>query len=210
MGLGAGVNQGLSPLTRGNQHRNSLLTIGNGPIPAHAGEPSLRCLSFFVLGAYPRSRGGTSAIAPSGQALWGLSPLTRGNHCTTHTEHPGPGPIPAHAGEPLPSRTRYQPPWAYPRSRGGTHPEKRASWLRRGLSPLTRGNHVVMNLDNGFPGPIPAHAGEPSVVSKHMPGSRAYPRSRGGTRSQRRQLIFALGLSPLTRGNHRRLSPFLV
>ena len=70
----------------------------------------------------------------------GLSPLTRGNLLEEPLATDVPGPIPAHAGQPLPIAWLMLLLRAYPRSRGAT-----AIWAalyikRKGLSPLTRGN----------------------------------------------------------------------
>ena len=53
-----------------------------------------------ITGAYPRSRGGTETIREVRMAIWGLSPLTRGNRYTIAKSGATGGPIPAHAGEP--------------------------------------------------------------------------------------------------------------
>ena len=76
---------------------------------------------------------------------------------------PGVGPIPAHAGEPGCQRPPACPPWAYPRSRGGTGDACNAAHRVGGLSPLTRGNlNDTESIVAGL-GPIPAHAGEPRM-----------------------------------------------
>ena len=115
------------------------------------------------------------------------------------------GPIPARAGEPSIQTPCWHSREAYPRSRGGTS-ACRLGWpAGSGLSPLARGN-LKMAREVGYPlGPIPARAGEPkSKVNKDVMGW-AYPRSRGGTRSQNQWLSSLGGLSPLARGNLRAL-----
>ena len=131
---------GLSPLTRGNHELKAAIDTGRGPIPAHAGEPLGKCGDFFEIGAYPRSRGGTSRNACSALAVWGLSPLTRGNRLHCQRSRQCSGPIPAHAGEPTTNRFSSSRRRAYPRSRGGTSLDPCGIWLHSGLSPLTRGN----------------------------------------------------------------------
>ena len=131
----------------------------------------------------------------------GLSPLTRGNRRHRPQQHPEPGPIPAHAGEPITKRNWRTSQRAYPRSRGGTIIGKISIDLILGLSPLTRGNQGCGIPAPSVRGPIPAHAGEPTPPRWTRATSWAYPRSRGGT-----SLICAgrrskTGLSPLTRGN---------
>ena len=131
----------------------------------------------------------------------GLSPLTRGNldRWTGHT--PPPGPIPAHAGEPLHGTLQLTTAWAYPRSRGGTRPGPTGCIPLPGLSPLTRGNLTQRIAREKSIGPIPAHAGEPGSHNFNQSMARAYPRSRGGTSSCSCVGTVGGGLSPLTRGN---------
>ena len=114
------VDQGLSPLTRGNLRHLTRITVVTGPIPAHAGEPSWSRQSGVTGGAYPRSRGGTRRRLAQRGNQQGLSPLTRGNLCASPAPATTPGPIPAHAGEPRSSCSISSKPRAYPRSRGGT------------------------------------------------------------------------------------------
>ena len=151
--------------------------------------------------AYPRSRGGTYASRTRRRGHQGLSPLTRGNRQHRNERSLQPGPIPAHAGEPLRLAYLRACSGAYPRSRGGTC-GARAGWeAGYGLSPLTRGNHRCRACPLGCRGPIPAHAGEPRCRSGVARRRRAYPRSRGGTVMIFCARLPAAGLSPLTRGN---------
>ena len=53
-------HQGLSPLARGNLPLVANILFPIGPIPARAGEPFRLIEANGILGAYPRSRGGTS------------------------------------------------------------------------------------------------------------------------------------------------------
>ena len=73
-----------------------------------------------------------------------------------------------------------------------------------GLSPRTRGNQPLAAVADLAVGPIPADAGEPARSSISTSGDRAYPRGRGGTRHHRTRSKRGPGLSPRTRGNHRR------
>ena len=96
--------KGLSPLTRGNRFFNRSGAAFLGPIPAHAGEPQHCAWLIPAPWAYPRSRGGTGHGETKATALWGLSPLTRGNRPIEAVTTIELGPIPAHAGEPEPFR----------------------------------------------------------------------------------------------------------
>ena len=73
-----------------------------------------------------------------------------------------------------------------------------------GLSPLTRGNLRQPSSDPDNLGPIPAHAGEPPRPNPLSASVGAYPRSRGGTGSEIWASYNPEGLSPLTRGNHKK------
>ena len=154
---------GLSPLTRGNLDPGREDQETRGPIPAHAGEPVGLIREAARLGAYPRSRGGTTPRPARPFAARGLSPLTRGNLWDESKCWRSGGPIPAHAGEPRPLVTSSKTTGAYPRSRGGTRSAEYKTQRDDGLSPLTRGNHFPSARKPSPGGPIPAHAGEPLV-----------------------------------------------
>ena len=134
------VDEGLSPLARGNRWlcRDSLASVG--PIPAGAGEPSSTRQRQDAAGAYPRSRGGTPYAPARRQRLRGLSPLSRGNLNHAQAAVLAAGPIPARAGEPFGGLFFRRAGRAYPRSRGGTSITRGAMVARTGLSPLARGN----------------------------------------------------------------------
>ena len=99
-GIPHGLDQGLSPLARGNLDDGAKVDIGSRPIPACAGQPyRLFCL-LIELKAYPRLRGATPAIAAG----------------TVENK----GPIPACAGQPTCLNPNGFKHWAYPRLRGAT------------------------------------------------------------------------------------------
>ena len=91
----------------------------------------------------------------------GLSPLTRGNRAVHGIKLKLRGPIPAHAGQPLPGLKGWVLTRAYPRSRGATCWGYARTSRAVGLSPLTRGNPSQQELAEARLGPIPAHAGQP-------------------------------------------------
>ena len=194
-------SSGLSPLTRGNRHRAGGGILPVGPIPAHAGQPRPSCAAVWSRRAYPRSRGATHANRNELGCPAGLSPLTRGNHARLRGRQPGRGPIPAHAGQPAGRPPPCCSPRAYPRSRGATPMRHIVPTLGSGLSPLTRGNRGQRQGMGIVPGPIPAHAGQPRPAAASRRRGRAYPRSRGATRSAVTERWRLTGLSPLTRGN---------
>ena len=194
---------GLSPLTRGNQQHCGSDRAGAGPIPAHAGQPGSVRSPSDRRGAYPRSRGATRSRSAVISAVLGLSPLTRGNRPSWRADRFGSGPIPAHAGQPSTTSGARRLMWAYPRSRGATGAVVGNRHVRRGLSPLTRGNLGLPSAVRERRGPIPAHAGQPRPARHAHLRCRAYPRSRGATAVRVRERGRFRGLSPLTRGNLR-------
>ena len=151
--------------------------------------------------AYPRSRGATSMVEIEGRAPSGLSPLTRGNRGVWCRRAAGPGPIPAHAGQPAGTTSPATSARAYPRSRGATAQSATLSGRCPGLSPLTRGNHTRRGTGIRVFGPIPAHAGQPEKEGPHQRARGAYPRSLGATDPAVQDGRPESGLSPLTRGN---------
>ena len=152
-------------------------------------------------GAYPRSRGGTTPVAAVAYWNEGLSPLARGNLAPPSDLDLSQGPIPARAGEPQSPESLCRNTGAYPRSRGGTTPSRFGRRCYRGLSPLARGNRSKNQARTAPKGPIPARAGEPPTMFGGNGTTRAYPRSRGGTRALRYFASTPRGLSPLARGN---------
>ena len=170
-------------------------------IPAHAGQPGQAFPDGCLAEAYPRSRGATVAAPCIAADARGLSPLTRGNPAWLSPAADMAGPIPAHAGQPqCPARSTPRT-WAYPRSRGATRPVYLVYLNDEGLSPLTRGNHLRQRAGVFNPGPIPAHAGQPTRRFVAPMARWAYPRSRGATGSRGTVTLLSMGLSPLTRGN---------
>ncbi len=193
--------EGLSPLARGNLRRRHARQPHRRPIPARAGQPSISPSRPAFARAYPRSRGATFLWPAATRALWGLSPLARGNHRRPEPPPVGHGPIPARAGQPRSIRSPRPEYGAYPRSRGATSVRARPESFALGLSPLARGNRLVARQGHPGAGPIPARAGQPYDAACHRTDHGAYPRSRGATFSRMPRRSAACGLSPLARGN---------
>ncbi len=155
----------------------------------------------FLNGAYPRSRGATHGAATLAHRYQGLSPLARGNLAKRTVQTPLRGPIPARAGQPVPSLDRDGMTWAYPRSRGATSALGVSAWAPEGLSPLARGNRHRQGCSSSSAGPIPARAGQPNPYASDSSRDKAYPRSRGATGMRSCTGREGSGLSPLARGN---------
>ncbi len=172
-----------------------------GPIPAHAGQPGQVIFSGGRLWAYPRARGATPVRFISVASRSGLSPRTRGNHPRRTDAWPRSGPIPAHAGQPGWAGKAIPPFRAYPRARGATIFTPILASTSEGLSPRTRGNPLGRAALPDRDGPIPAHAGQPTLHDPITYTFTAYPRARGATYEDACNLAPSLGLSPRTRGN---------
>ena len=172
-----------------------------GPIPARTGQPQRSRRSPGSSRAYPRSHGATRARCRASTEFWGLSPLARGNRLHLHHGHLGRGPIPARTGQPVVSATTEVINRAYPRSHGATPTRPAKSFLKRGLSPLARGNQLFTSRGVNVKGPIPARTGQPPSSCKPSGMAVAYPRSHGATISASVKLPCISGLSPLARGN---------
>ncbi len=193
--------RGPSPLTRGNPLDLGRAAPLDGPIPAHAGQPTSSRHPGWLQGAHPRSRGATTCACSSATYRAGPSPLTRGNHDSRCASRTPLGPIPAHAGQPTSTSCGPMKARAHPRSRGATTAAIGRVTSATGPSPLTRGNRQSLPAPAHRWGPIPAHAGQPWTASTRRLKTRAHPRSRGATSMQGAPMSAALGPSPLTRGN---------
>ncbi len=192
---------GLSPRMRGNPTPLQEKALLLGPIPAHAGEPSIRLLLCPCFRAYPRACGGTPTYPQVARLLGGLSPRMRGNLLARKPQRNPVGPIPAHAGEPGKRIRGYGRMKAYPRACGGTVLVLARAGIIPGLSPRMRGNQISRITNAYLFGPIPAHAGEPQSELPASRGKWAYPRACGGTTVSDNVESRRVGLSPRMRGN---------
>ena len=73
---------GLSPPTRGSRVPNLNGVRDPGSIPAHAGKPASDSRCSAPTGVYPRPRGEAGRRGAVGDDAGGLSPPTRGSHCS--------------------------------------------------------------------------------------------------------------------------------
>ena len=192
---------GLSPRRRGNLLPVIHDWLLGGPIPAKAGEPSLKKRLAGFRGAYPREGGGTIHSEAADAFRQGRSPRRRGNQPGQGRLYSYDGPIPAKAGEPSQQHGQFGLDWAYPREGGGTMWLEYVASESWGLSPRRRGNPKKPVIANFFYGPIPAKAGEPCVFWAPSRKRRAYPREGGGTEQRGQFFCIHGGLSPRRRGN---------
>ncbi len=96
-----GRGLGPSPRTRGSPDKASVITVNEGSIPAHAGEPSKRTRPTRRPAVHPRARGGALRVRILTLVALGPSPRTRGSRYELAALPSSHGSIPAHAGEPM-------------------------------------------------------------------------------------------------------------
>ena len=145
--------------------------------------------------------GGTHTSAPCDAVAQGLSPRVRGNRLHRESRAVQTGSIPACAGEPHYRRPPRSPQAVYPRVCGGTTSADDDVVYCMGLSPRVRGNLWFLGSVAGFPGSIPACAGEPAAGAADSAAHTVYPRVCGGTSQSVARRRAVVGLSPRVRGN---------
>ncbi len=192
---------GLSPHARGNRNSRLVELRTGRSIPARAGQPSWRRLTWPGVRVYPRTRGATAQTWRARRWGTGLSPHARGNPADIPFTRARMGSIPARAGQPCPGPRRLVLRGVYPRTRGATAETRCSVVSSWGLSPHARGNHLIARHSGGTSGSIPARAGQPRSPSSCSGSARVYPRTRGATEYTSAAEIDKLGLSPHARGN---------
>ena len=147
--------------------------------------------------------GGTTCPARRSLPPNGLSPRVRGNPTSRMADALDKRSIPACAGEPYKSWSKYSGIGVYPRVCGGTDAGAGDGVAVLGLSPRVRGNprlHVSIRFRRRS---IPACAGEPPMTMPIATTMKVYPRVCGGTISVSGIHWHIRGLSPRVRGNPR-------
>ena len=196
------VLTGLSPRVRGNlPDELAGVELGDGSIPACAGEPDMFGRFHAVLTVYPRVCGGTCPNALTGRSPYGLSPRVRGNLPRRVSQLRRQRSIPACAGEPSLWRKDGVAVKVYPRVCGGTKADVNKTAAVEGLSPRVRGNLAKPLRKVGRVRSIPACAGEPRAKPPFPGSTQVYPRVCGGTCNDQLRVEQRIGLSPRVRGN---------
>ncbi len=171
---------GLSPLSRGTLINATGICYASRFIPALAGNTNAKPIPPRPFSVYPRSRGEHADHPSHKSSLSRFIPALAGN---THSVWP---------------RGIFGP--VYPRSRGEHGSSDFWGWALGGLSPLSRGTHVLITASSGIWRFIPALAGNTAVGNLPPTYKPVYPRSRGEHASLSSFLGIAYGLSPLSRG----------
>ena len=192
---------GLSPRVRGNRVGEQPVQVGQGSIPACAGEPCLRPSGLMTSWVYPRVCGGTPHRGDAQPRGAGLSPRVRGNLHAFFAEFLAGRSIPACAGEPPPGRICASRQRVYPRVCGGTRRRCGRCGCMTGLSPRVRGNRGQQQRRVTGERSIPACAGEPRRFGAPGCWRTVYPRVCGGTTAPDGAAAQTSGLSPRVRGN---------
>ena len=171
---------GLSPRLRGNLSRGDKHRANGRSIPAPAGEPMTTTDIAIWSRVYPRACGGTCPSASCCVNGIGLSPRLRGNLFYPYHKCAGMRSIPAPAGEPGHQSGNVHLTSVYPRACGGTGGCAALADLDDGLSPRLRGNHLDSKRGSLCGRSIPAPAGEPPSLERHILRlSGLSPRLRG-------------------------------
>ena len=203
------VAVGSSPLARGLPQRVSTLAHEIGIIPARAGFTLVRGYRRSEGQDHPRSRG----VYPEERASWsatlGSSPLARGLPRGEGVVVGDPGIIPARAGFTPSLDPGARVAADHPRSRGVYGCGTWVAQYAGGSSPLARGLPGAEGSPRDSLRIIPARAGF-TRCGRPPPERRAdHPRSRGVYASSRRIVAAPGGSSPLARGLHHMLLPFV-
>ena len=130
----------------------------------------------------------------------GLSPPTRGIHCSPSLRPCRLRSIPAYAGDPAYTGGSLGRCQVYPRLRGGSRGGRAGRCQCGGLSPPTRGIPRPERRIRSHPRSIPAYAGDPLRDARAGCDRAVYPRLRGGSIIYGHSGRPLSGLSPPTRG----------
>ncbi len=118
--------------------------------------------------------------------------------------------IPVHTGKPFGHSRHRNKVGVYPRTHGETLSANFMVSFKKGLSPYTRGNRLLIDHMRNWMGSIPVHTGKPFEHLFLSVDQVVYPRTHGETRCKRRPIKFGRGLSPYTRGNLRQCQAEMI
>ena len=172
--------RGPSPRGRGSRRYPGAGCLGDGSIPAWAGEPRSTSPAARRCRVHPRVGGGATEVALVSEQHRGPSPRGRGSRAEARSATSTTGSIPAWAGEPSPTPSWGSSCKVHPRVGGGAIYSKSRQPSQYGPSPRGRGSHALVRDVRDATRSIPAWAGEPSKVTPCRPGNRVHPRVGGG------------------------------
>ena len=198
------IARGPSPRARGIPTGSRSAARELGSIPASAGNPS--CSATWTPGGrvHPRERGESWGALESGGQISGPSPRARGIHRREHQPRPGPGSIPASAGNPAAAESRGVGETVHPRERGESGNDRGRGAGLRGPSPRARGIPLSAQWVGMQVRSIPASAGNPRATAGSSTRPRVHPRERGESDVREQVVQGPGGPSPRARGIHRR------
>ena len=195
---------GLSPRVRGKRGVFAGVVVGQGSIPACAGETTCTFRIIQHCAVYPRVCGGNPSARSGRNLAEGLSPRVRGKRRQLHQLTAAPWSIPACAGETLAVVNNTFLITVYPRVCGGNKNAHLLAAVLGGLSPRVRGKRKPPGTTYPRRWSIPACAGETAVIGYPIMMSAVYPRVCGGNAGRMSARVSMCGLSPRVRGKRER------
>ena len=186
--------KGTSPRVRGKGVHG---VLGQGYIPACAGEAAAARVTARTNWVHPRVCGGSLGASRSASRSWGTSPRVRGKRAMLRFPANPIRYIPACAGEAAALPKSLTVSEVHPRVCGGSRycDAMLARW--KGTSPRVRGKGVHGVLGQGY---IPACAGEAAAARVTARTNWVHPRVCGGSLGASRSASRSWGTSPRVRG----------
>ncbi len=193
--------RGPSPQVRGSQVGAGRGSLGNGSIPAGAGEPRPARQRSSGSRVHPRRCGGAGPMSGDEKGDKGPSPQVRGSPRTGLRDDVQPGSIPAGAGEPGTARSWRGGAGVHPRRCGGAGGRGGRRKPDGGPSPQVRGSPSPRRRHLLRGGSIPAGAGEPLELAHRSRCHGVHPRRCGGAAPHGACRGMKQGPSPQVRGS---------
>ena len=192
--------RGSSPLARGTRHYRRSSIYGSRFIPAGAGNTTYPARAVPRPPVHPRWRGEHIQWPASNAPPVGSSPLARGTLGRALQVARGDRFIPAGAGNTSTARTTRGTRTVHPRWRGEHRANGLYKLLRGGSSPLARGTHNAVGVDEVMQRFIPAGAGNTVTYIGVSRVVSVHPRWRGEHHVDEVVGEDVGGSSPLARG----------
>ena len=191
---------GSSPRMRGTLRTPVVRSVGNGIIPAHAGNTNRGGSQHQPSQDHPRACGEHRCGCQWVEESWGSSPRMRGTRLTILLKTKSARIIPAHAGNTRRSVTHRRPHVDHPRACGEHSTSRRAAMSSAGSSPRMRGTPEALGVAHQPFGIIPAHAGNTELDTVQLIEIWDHPRACGEHKPPSSMLANLPGSSPRMRG----------